>query len=144
MDEEEMYEDERINTKITVVDFDVTMSHSLPLGYFKQFIYQQKPDQEVYLNFYMLIEIYKVKVEELWKKANILKKDALVNKRPFDIRNVQDPDYQTFQIVVGRAMLNLLEYIKQNYQSHFKDLIINDNNAFDVELFNKFKDNASS
>ena len=44
MDEEDIYEDERINTKITVVDFDVTMSHSLPLGYFKQFIYQQKPD----------------------------------------------------------------------------------------------------
>ena len=88
MDEEDMYEDERINTKITVVDFDVTMSHSLPLGYFKQFIYQQKPELEVYLNFYMLIEIYKVKVQELWKKARLLKKDALVNKRPFDIKNL--------------------------------------------------------
>lgn len=62
MDEEEMYEDERINTKITVIDFDVTMSHSLPMNYFKQFIIQQKQDCEVYMNFYMLIEIYKVKV----------------------------------------------------------------------------------
>jgi hypothetical protein len=35
MDEEEIYEDERINTKMTVVDFDVTMTHSLPLDYFK-------------------------------------------------------------------------------------------------------------
>ena len=39
LDEDDIYEDERINTKITVLDFDVTMSHSLPLQYFKQYVY---------------------------------------------------------------------------------------------------------
>lgn len=92
----------------------------------------------------MLIEIYKVKVQELWKKASILKKDAIVNGRSFDIRDVQDPDYQTFQIVVGRAMLNLLEYIKQNYQSHFKDLQINGANAFDRQFFQKLEEDQNS
>jgi hypothetical protein len=42
MDEEEIYEDERINTKQTIINFEVTMTHSLPLGYFKQFVLEQK------------------------------------------------------------------------------------------------------
>lgn len=41
-------------------------------------------------------------------------------------------------------MINLLEYIKQNYQTHFKDLSINEANAFDIDLFEKIKDNVSS
>ena len=93
MDEDEIYEDERINTKLTIMNFEVTMTHSLPLSYFKQFVHQQKQDQEVYLNFYMLIEIYKVKVQELWRKAMVLKSDAVLNGRSFDLKNVQDPDY---------------------------------------------------
>ena len=47
-------------------------------------------------------------------------------------------------MVVGRAMLNLLEYIKQNYQSHFKDLKINEINAFDFEIFQQIKDNLTT
>ena len=75
------------------MNFEVTMTHSLPLSYFKKFVKEEKESQEVFLNFYMLIEIYKVKVQELWKKAINLKIEAIANGKPFDIRTCQDHDY---------------------------------------------------
>lgn len=68
-DEDAYYLDDRINTKLSLLNFNVTMTHSLPLSFFKKFITTEQKNHEVYLNFYMLMEIYKVKINELWKKA---------------------------------------------------------------------------
>ena len=39
---DETYAAERINTKLTIINFEVTMTHSLPLGYFQQFVMEQR------------------------------------------------------------------------------------------------------
>ena len=45
----------------------------------------------------MLMEIYKVKINELWKKAKVLKKKAVEKGEvDFDIKTCSDHDYQTF------------------------------------------------
>jgi hypothetical protein len=87
------HSDERINTKITLLNFDVTMTHSLPLSYFTKFIKGEQTQNEVYLNFFMLMEIYKVKINELWKKAKVLKKKAIDKGEEFDIITCVDHDY---------------------------------------------------
>ena len=42
------------------------------------------------------MEIYKVKINELWKKAKVLKKKAVEKGEDFDIKTCSDHDYQTF------------------------------------------------
>lgn len=59
-----------------------------------------------------------------------------MNSSSFDPRDINDPEYQASQIMVGRSMLNLLEYIKQNYTTHFKDLKIEEIENIDISLLN--------
>jgi len=63
-----------------------------------------------------------------------------MNAEDFDPRDIQDPEFMTSQIMVGRSMLNMLEYIRQNYSTHFKDLKIEDIEHIDISLLN-FKGN---
>ena len=72
----------------------------------------------------MLIEVYRNKLISMLMKAKHLKQIMTKNNIQFDPRNIEDPEYQASQIIVGRSMMNMLEYIKQNYQTHFKDVKI--------------------
>ena len=58
------------------------------------------------------------------------------NTDNFDSREINDPEFHTAQLMVGRSMLNMLEYIRQNYHTHFKDLMIQDFENIDIGLLN--------
>ena len=58
------------------------------------------------------------------------------NKK-IDLREIDEPEFVASQIMVGRSMLNLLDYIFQNYQSHFKDVVIDDIENIDIVLLNQ-------
>jgi hypothetical protein len=57
-----------------------------------------------------LIELYRNKISALLVKARNMRNQ--MNSSSFDPREISDPEYQASQIMVGRSMLNLLEYIK--------------------------------
>lgn len=143
-DEDAYYQDDRINTKLHILSLDVVMTHQLPFSYFKKYVFSEAPYYAVYVNFYMLIQIYRVKVKNLLKSAQHLCAEARLLGQKFDPKNIIDGEYQAKQILVGRSMLNMLEYIKQNYNSHFKGLIINDIGKLDLNAFeDDISDNSS-
>ena len=60
------YTDQRISFKSSILNLDVIMTHSLTFNYFKNFIHEKKQSYIVYLNLYMLIELYKKKLNVLY------------------------------------------------------------------------------
>ena len=42
-DEDAYYQDDRINTKLHVLNLDVVMTHKLPFSYFKQYVFSEAP-----------------------------------------------------------------------------------------------------
>ena len=54
-------------------------------------------------------------MNNLLQKARQLCREAQLQGLEFDPKNITDGEYQANQIMVGRSMLNMLEYIKQNY-----------------------------
>ena len=79
------------------------MTHSLTFNYFNNFIHEKKQSHVVYLNLYMLIELYKKKLDVLYLESkmqkstmstssvhshNNSKNDILSNS---DIKNPDDP-----------------------------------------------------
>ena len=63
------------------------MTHQLPFGYFKDFINEKKPDDLVYLNLYILIELYYRRLNFLVKQGKVIydKKGRFNFKRDEDI-----------------------------------------------------------
>ena len=61
------YTDNRINEKLQVMTIDTIMTHTMPFSYFKHYIKSTKDcdHDEIYLNLYCLIKIFKNKVEGL-------------------------------------------------------------------------------
>lgn len=86
------------------------------------------------MNLYCLIELYKNKVTMLLNKARNIK-SQMKEESSFDAKFIDDPEFHMYQIMIGKSMLNLLEYIKQNYNSHFKDLKIDEYEHFTLHTF---------
>jgi hypothetical protein len=111
------------------------MKHQLPFAYFKRYVNVHFQNHEVYLNLFCLIEMYKTKVSLLLGKARSIKSNQKDGESVFDPKMIDDPEFHMYQIMIGKSMLNLLEYIKQNYQSHFKDLKIEEFEHFSLHTF---------
>ena len=77
------YTDNRINEKLQVMTIDTIMTHTLPFSYFKEYIKKTKEyeNDDVYLNLYCLIKIFKNKVEglEVMTKNHSKKGKRLLN-----------------------------------------------------------------
>lgn len=131
---EEKYDnDNRIKTKLSILNLDAVMTHRLPLSYFQIFINQHAQFYDVYINLYCLIEVYRNKLLTLLVKANAIKAQ---NGEIIDLREIDDPEFVASQIMVGRSMLNLLAYINENYQTHFKEVVIDDIENIELSLLN--------
>ena len=79
--EDEIYDytDNRINDKLQVMTIDTIMTHTMPFSYFKEYIKSSKDfeNDEIYLNLYCLIKIFKNKIEGLkMMTINHKKKDG--------------------------------------------------------------------
>jgi hypothetical protein len=79
----------------------------------------------VYLNLYCLIELYKTKIKGLLLKAQMVR-NQVENDSTFDPRYISDPEYNVHQLMIGRSMINILEYIRLHYPTYFKDVKIDD------------------
>ena len=110
------------------------MTHQLPFSYFKEFILENADHYDVYMNLYCLIELYRNKVSTLLVKAKNIKIQMQQEGNQFDLKDINDPEFNTAQLMVGRSMLNMLEYIRQNYVTHFKDLKITNIEDIDIAM----------
>ena len=119
------YDDQRINTKLNFVDYDIVMSHQLPFSKFKEYINEYIPAYGVYVNLYCLNELYKNKLLKLLQKGRKYKQNAISNSIAFEPNDIQDAEYKEMIMNAGRAMWNLLEYIKNNYKTHFNGITVN-------------------
>lgn len=122
-----------MGSKFNILSLDIVLTHKLPFGYFKQFIDENAKFHEVYLNLYCLIELYRSKISGLLVKAKNLRNTSR-DSQSFDPRYISDPEFNVLQLMVGRSMVNMLEYIHQNYNTHFKGLFIDDIEKIDLEL----------
>lgn len=61
--------DQRITTKLSILNLDVVMTHRMPFTYFKQFVQTHAHQYDVYLNLYCLIELYRNKITALLVRA---------------------------------------------------------------------------
>ena len=75
------YKDERINLKSNALNLEVLMTHSLPFNYFKNFIHEKKHSHIVYLNLYMLIELYRKKLHVLYMQSKMLRSRGLSSSK---------------------------------------------------------------
>ena len=110
------------------------MTHPILYSRFRQYTIKKFPHYVVYINLYQLIEVYRNKVINLHMMARALKKRMEERGAQFDPRNANDPQYQALQIMVGRSMMNMLEYINQHYESHFKYLAVDELRPADLGL----------
>lgn len=115
--------DKRQNLRLNILTLDIIMTHQMPFQKFKEFISIQAQSNEVYLNLYCLIELYKTKIQGLLIKAQMIR-DQVENEPSFDARYISDPEYNVHQLMIGRSMINILGYIKHNYHTHFRDVKI--------------------
>lgn len=79
--------------------------------------------------------MYKTKVSLLLGKARSIRSNLKDGESVFDPKMIDDPEFHMYQIMIGKSMLNLLEYVKQNYHSHFKDLKIEEFEHFSLHTF---------
>ena len=88
--EDTFNEDNRIKAKLSVLNFDVVMTHRLPLCYFRAFINQHAQYYDVYINLYCLIEVYRNKLLALLVMANKIRAQ---NQKFIDFREIDDPEF---------------------------------------------------
>jgi hypothetical protein len=110
-DEIEYTNDNRVYQKLNILNLEVIMTHQLPFNYFSQFVRDHAKESLVYLNLYCLIELYRKKLSGLLIHANKFKKQMLEEGENFDSREISE--LRTQQMIIGRNMMNILEYISQ-------------------------------
>jgi len=84
--------DKRIATKLSILNLDVVMTHTMPFQCFKQYIQQHAPHYDVYLNLYCLIELYRNKISTLLIKAKNIK--SQMGDESFDFREVDNGEFK--------------------------------------------------
>jgi hypothetical protein len=100
------------------------MTHTLPFTKFKEYIQEIQPGMIEYMNLYCLNEIYKKRLLELLYKTRALKNKYDKDNVLFDALDCDDVDFKTMLFKAGMSMRNILEYVKQNYKTHFKGITI--------------------
>ena len=73
----------------------------------------------VYMNTYCLIQIYKTKIKNLLKVADKL---LVYND---DLQAIENEEYSSQQLIVGKSMIAILEYIKANYSKFNNENLVN-------------------
>ena len=92
------------------------MTHTLPFSRFKTFVLSFENQNLVYMNLYCLIELYKTKLRKLLQIA-----ETCINYT----NTLESKEYMDQQLVVGKTMMAILEYIKANNSKFGNCLIIN-------------------
>ena len=71
---------------------------------------------------------------ELLYKTRALKIKYKLENKLFDVLDCDDADYKAMLYMAGRSMRNMLEYIKQNYKSHFSGITIDSITRMVIDL----------
>ena len=125
-DEMQYTQDNRISSKLMILNLEVIMTHQLPFNYFREFVINHSQGSVVYLNLYCLIELYRKKLQELLIQANMLKRQS----QDYDMRCISE--LRPLQIQIGRKMINILMYIEQQSQ-YFKGLKVCEIETFEQQ-----------
>lgn len=115
----EHHTDNRVKMKQNILNLEALMSHTLPFNHFKEFLNTSKQEYLPYLNLYCLIQLYQNKLEVVYSHLARLKNDHFGIKpqeysMPFNSKYTGDPEFLLMQIMVGKSMINILEFIKEN------------------------------
>ena len=95
------------------------MTHSMPFSKFKSYVQMYENTNTVYMNMYCLIQIYKTKIKNLLKVADKL---LVYND---DLQAIENEEYSSQQLIVGKSMIAILEYIKANYSKFNNEHLVN-------------------
>ena len=95
------------------------MTHSMPFSKFKSYVQMYENTNTVYMNTYCLIQIYKTKIKNLLKVADKL---LVYND---DLQAIENEEYSSQQLIVGKSMIAILEYIKANYSKFNNEHLVN-------------------
>ena len=76
--------DDRVHKKLGILDLDVIMRNTVPFNKFRQFITEKHPHFDVYINLYMLIQVYFKKLTTLLIKAKTIQQRCILESKSFD------------------------------------------------------------